>query len=71
MMAWNPSPKVAALRDYSEKFGGSLIILLAYDGTTLEGVSFGKTKAQCAEAKRVMDTAYEAAVREIEKMEAE
>lgn len=55
-MAWNPSPQVAAARDFGGKFGFEQVIIL---GITRNGefgmTSWGKTKSLCAHSKIVMD----------------
>ena len=61
-MAWNPSPKVADARALGRKWGASgVIIFLLDDATgTLEGISYGKTKALCADAEVLMSIAMDA-----------
>lgn len=56
-MAWNPEPKVAAVRDYGKKFGRDMVIIIAIDegGGQFDLVSYGKTKTLCAEAKSLSD----------------
>ena len=61
-MAWNPSPKVADARALGRKWGASgVIIFLLDDATgTLEGISYGKTRALCADVGALMDIAMDA-----------
>ena len=62
-MAWNPSPKVAAARDYGRKFGKDMVIIISTDGRyppTLETVTYGETRSKCSAAQVLGDAAYEA-----------
>lgn len=62
-MAWNPSPKVADCREIARKWGNKhQVIILAVDrkAGTLQLVTYGETKALCADAKRLGDLAYSA-----------
>ena len=62
-MAWNPSPKVAAARDYGRKFGKDMVIIISTDGRcppTLEAVTYGETRSKCSAAQVLGDSAYEA-----------
>ena len=62
-MAWNPSPKVAAARDYGMKFGKDMVIIIATDGReppTLEAVTYGADVQLCRCAQVLGDTAYQA-----------
>ncbi|BBN90661.1 MAG: hypothetical protein E6Q42_09725 [Dechloromonas sp.] len=61
-MAFNPSPKVADCRDIAKKWNKPQIIILAIDpiAGTLEYASYGENKANCDEAKRLADVAYQA-----------
>lgn len=58
-MSWNPSPKVAAARDYGMKFGKQQVIILALgltpDGQNVafEVISYGQTRELCATAGRL------------------
>jgi hypothetical protein len=66
-MAWNPSPKVAALRDMAAKFQWEQIVVLAVrKDHRLEGVSYGRTPALCDATKEFMDVAFEAIERQRE-----
>ena len=61
-MAWNPTPEVAAAREFARKFGADRVVILY---TTAAGpmgyASYGETKALCADAKRLGDELYDAA----------
>jgi len=60
-MAWNPSPKVAAARDFGEKFKKKQVIILSIDeDENLEYASYGETKSLCASARVLADVAYDA-----------
>jgi hypothetical protein len=63
-MAWNPSPKVAAARDFGKKFGADQVIIIAIDNKreTIEAISYGETKRLCAETKPLADAAYQAVI---------
>ena len=59
-MAWNPSPKVADLRDISRKWGYNQIVVLAVNTKTgkFETVSYGETRALCDAARRINEHIY-------------
>ena len=59
-MAWNPSPQVAAARDFGEKFRADRVIIyyVREDGT-YGYASWGKRKALCDEAGKVADDVFE------------
>lgn len=63
-MAWNPSPKVADCRALASKHGANKVVLvLVNEGAgTMEVVSYGATKRQCDEAKRLADDVWAAAM---------
>lgn len=54
-MAWNPSPKVADLREISRKWGYDLVVMLAVNTKTgtFETVSYGGTRALCESAEKI------------------
>ncbi len=54
-MAWNPSPKVADLREISRKWGYDQVVVLAVNtkNGTFETVSYGETRALCDAAKKI------------------
>ena len=60
-MAWNPSPEVAACRDFARQFDADRVVILytTHDGK-LGSASYGETRALCAETKRLADAAYAA-----------
>jgi len=66
-MAWNPSPKVAAARDFGKKFKKQKVIILALDeqAGTFELTSYGETKKKCAEAKVVADDIHDLVMNEV------
>jgi len=59
-MAWNPSPQVAAARDYGKKFKQKMVVILAVNEKGLSYASYGDTKALCSEAKVLADVAFDA-----------
>ena len=60
-MAWNPSPKVAAARDFANKFEKQQVIILAIDKDgQLDYASYGETKHLCDTAKIIADIAFDA-----------
>lgn len=61
-MPYNPSPKVADARAIAAKWRRRQVIILAIDQAAgvLEYTSYGQTAAECREAKRLADAAYEA-----------
>ena len=61
-MAWNPSPEVAEARNIARRFGKDqvIVIMLDLERGTIESVTYGRTKALCADAKRLGDVAYDA-----------
>jgi hypothetical protein len=56
-MAWNPSPKIADLRDLAGKWKADQMIVLAIhaDNGTFEVVSYGRTRELCDRARLVND----------------
>lgn len=54
-MAWNPSPKVADLRELSRRWGYDQIVVLAINKSTgtFETVSYGETSSLCNSAKKI------------------
>ena len=62
-MAWNPTPEVAAVRDFAAKFGADRVVVLY---TTQNGqlgyASYGKTMPLCAETKRLGDALFASAM---------
>ena len=61
-MAWNPSPRVADCRKIARKWGFNKVIIIALenDKGQATAVSYGKTKAMCADAERLSGVAFEA-----------
>jgi hypothetical protein len=61
MKAWNPSPKVAAARDFGRKHRCDRVVILF---TTRDGqvgyASWGHNQIVCAETKELADKAYDA-----------
>lgn len=59
-MAFNPSPKVAAARDFARKFGKEQVVILSINKTgELEYASYGETKSLCSEAKKLGNIAFD------------
>jgi len=60
-MAWNPSPKVAAARDFGKKFGYDKVIIIGVNEAkeTYEIVSYGETKKKCSEAQKTGEEIHE------------
>ncbi len=48
-MAWNPSPDVAALREFAAKFNRPIVVTLSIepDGQRFHVTTFGKTQKLC------------------------
>ena len=67
-MGFNPSKEVAAARDIANKFDKDQVIILMLDreAETMLGASYGKNKALCNDAKRIMDAAYNAVIADLE-----
>ena len=62
-MGWNPSPQVAAARDFGKKFGKKIVIILSIDSRgQLEYASYGETKALCGHAKTLASAAFDGIV---------
>ncbi|TSA08023.1 MAG: hypothetical protein D4R73_09205 [Deltaproteobacteria bacterium] len=59
-MAFNPSPQVAAARDYAEKFKYDQVIIIGIIGDAVGYASYGKTEALCTKAKRIADQIFKA-----------
>ena len=64
-MAWNPSPKVAAARDFGKKFNQDIVIILhvSKDGQ-IGYASYGKTRPLCTAARQLADKAFDALIKE-------
>lgn len=64
-MAWNPSPTVAAARDFGKKFRKQQVIILSLDlvNNTLQMDSYGETVKLCDDAKELGEWAYESVMR--------
>lgn len=61
-MPFNPSPPVAAARDFANKFGAEMVIILHIGPTGQIGyASYGKTKSWCKVAKGFAEAALQAA----------
>ena len=58
-MAWNPSPKVASARDYGKKFNKKMVIIIGFDETILEVVTYGENKKLCATVQKIGDKIFE------------
>ncbi len=66
-MAFNPSPKVAAARDYGRKYGKDVVVIVSFDENfgRYEIVSWGKNRELCQNGKIIGDE-LEKAVKELE-----
>lgn len=61
-MAWNPTPEVAAARDFGKKFNADkVVIVYTTKGGKMGFASYGETKALCADAKFLGDALFKAA----------
>ncbi len=66
-MAWNPSPQVAAARDYGTKFGcKQVIVYFVQDDGRVGYASWGKTRELCASAKVIADNVFDMVEYEVE-----
>jgi len=54
-MAWNPSPEVAAARDFAKKFGWGRVVIMYETKGKFGYTSYGTTKALCSSARRIAD----------------
>jgi len=62
-MAWNPSPEVAAARDFGTQFDANRVVILWTTRDGLCGVaSYGQTKTLCEATKPIADKLYEDAM---------
>ncbi len=68
-MAWNPSPEVAAARDFGKKFGWDEVIVLHLNTKTgrMGYASYGETVKLCAETRKLADVAIKAVFDHLEK----
>ena len=67
-MSWNPSPQVAAARDYANKFGGKqVIILTVFQSGQVGYASFGKTRKLCDDARDLANVVMAELEHEIER----
>lgn len=62
-MAWNPTPEVAAARDFGKKFGADRVVII---WTTEAGqcgmASYGKTRKLCDATKYIAQTLHRQAM---------
>jgi hypothetical protein len=57
-MAWNPTPEVAAAREFGRMFDKQIVIILHVNEKGLPGyVSYGRTKQLCDTAQQLADDA--------------
>ena len=63
-MAFNPSPQVAAARDFAKQFGKDIVIIChvqeSPEGIEVGYASYGKDPARCNLGKKLGDIAYDA-----------
>jgi hypothetical protein len=59
-MAFNPSPKVAAARDFGNQFGADIVFIVHINTITekIGYASWGQTPKLCAVAKGYAESAY-------------
>ena len=64
-MVWNPSPEVADARMLGKKWDADQVVILLVNTETgrIRGISYGTTKALCAEAETLLNQAWEAIVK--------
>ncbi len=62
MVAWNPDPEIAALRDYAAKFDRPVVVAFSIEagGERFRVTTFGKTKSLCRLAAGFGDAIAEA-----------
>lgn len=67
-MPFNPSPQVAAARDFGRKFGADLVIILHINSakSQIGYASYGQTPGKCDLAEALAETAYDAIKKEFE-----
>lgn len=67
-MAWNPHPDVAKARTLARELGFEQIMIVAVSRkkNQLKLVTYGETKALCANAKQLGDAAYNAVYKKLE-----
>jgi hypothetical protein len=61
-MSWNPSPEVAAARDFGNKFDADQVVIVYIKRSTRQmgSVTYGKTMQLCRDTKPLGDAAYQA-----------
>ena len=60
-MAWNPSPEVAAARDFGKRFGATrVVIFYTLPDGRVGYASYGKTRALCTSAYHLAETTFSA-----------
>jgi hypothetical protein len=66
---WNPSPEVAAARDFAKKFGHERVVIVHVNHATgkMGYVTYGLTRELCNDTKRLGEAAYNAVYKELEK----
>lgn len=67
-MAFNPSPQVAAARDFAQKFDRDITVILSVNTKTgrIEYASYGATSRLCSEARKLGDKAFDAIYKHFE-----
>ena len=70
-MAFNPSPEIAAARNFAHRFCKEQVIIVGIDRLlgTLAVYTYGQNKALCDDAKIVGDAVYAAAYKALERKE--
>lgn len=58
-MVWNPSPEVAAARDFGKKFGQKMVIIYHFDDLGIMGyASWGENRKLCDRARAIADAMW-------------
>ncbi len=66
-MAFNPSPQVAAARNFAKQFRKQQVIIIAIGDGMMEYASYGETPNLCADTRKLADIAYDALMDEFKR----
>lgn len=58
-MTFNPSPKVAAARDFARRFKKPMVIIISFSAEGFEYASYGENQKLCTQAKRIGDYLFD------------